>query len=162
MKMSSQEQTNPSILQEVIQNSDRAPQIMKIRESTAYHGDYIFTYYKLVKQAGSQLHVVPDTAEINFETQTRLGRGKATIIFDPSLSKYATAHVHDLEVTKEHRDVISTLHSYLKTQFQVIKVVWHVPPNNKAVYDVCKEFNYQIYTKSVTEEKLPNPTTIVP
>ncbi len=162
IKISSEGQIEPSVTQRVIQNSNHAPQTMLIRESTTYLGDYIFTHYKLVKQAGSQFYQVPDTAEISFETQTRLSRGKATIIFDPSLSKYATAHVHDLEVTKEHRNVINTLHDYLKEQFQVIKVVWHVPETNKAVYDVCKAFNYEIYTKSLTEEKLSNQTAIVP
>ncbi len=130
---------------------DRASQIIKMRDSTLTHGNYIFTHYKLVKQTGTQLYVIPNTAEVIFETVKRLGRGKATITLS-----YATAHVQDLEVTSEHRDVISMLNEYLKTHFNVAKVLWYVPETNKLVYNACKELKYEITTKSPTEKELLN------
>lgn len=142
----------------VIPNIERAPQIIKVRESTITHGNYIFSHYKLIKQSGPQFYEVPNTAEISFETPTRLGRGKATIIFDPSYTGYATAHIHDLEVTQEHRDVITALHGYIKKHFNVNTLIWHVSEKNLLVCNTCKELNYEIATKSITQDKLPNQT----
>lgn len=141
-----------------IQNIDRAPEVIKVRDSTITHQNYIFTHYKLIKQSGPQFYEIPNTAEISFETPTRLGRGKATIKFDPSYTGYATAHIHDLEVTKDHQDVIRTLHSYLRTHFKMNTLIWHVSETNKLAYDACKELNYEIATKSIAEEKLPSKT----
>ncbi|MBS1988782.1 hypothetical protein JST56_07405 [Candidatus Dependentiae bacterium] len=141
-----------------IQNIDRAPQVIKVRESTITHQNYIFTHYKLIKQSGPQFHQIPNTAEISFETPTRLGRGKATIMFDPSYAGYATAHIHDLEVSQDHQDVIRALHSYLKIHFTMSTLIWHVSEKNKLVYDACKELNYEIATKSIIEENLSNKT----
>lgn len=140
------------------QNAVRAPQIMKIRESTLMQGDYLITLYKLIKQIGTNFIEVPDTAFLIIETPERLGRGNVTVLFNFE-SGYKTAHIQEISISKDYKAIIQTIQNYIRQRLACNHMVWHLNPSDAQLLTVCKELGIQTATRTIPTEQLFNAAT---